>query len=121
MVLALFKLCLTIHCVAGERKGLKAIVFDRLLAKVTNSVSVIIDPFEGFVNLVKRPLLLGEHAEGEVTIVGIATCIGLMHAEGGSFTAGVEVITGNAPHGIQEGVLELKETLALFGKERGEL
>ena len=120
MVLVFLQTCLAIHRVTGERQSLESLVFDRLLAEIADSVGSIFDSFEGLVNLVKRSLFLGEHAEGEVAVVGIATCIGLMHAEGGGLGAGVQVVAGNSSHGVKKGVLEFEETLTLLGQEGGE-
>ena len=120
MVLPLFKLSLTFHRETGERKGLKAVVSDRLFAVLTHAVGPTLYSFERFVNLVKRTLFLGEHAQGKVTVVGITTGIGLMHSESGSLRSGMEIITGHASHGIEEGVLEFQKTLTLFCQERGE-
>ena len=37
-VLTLLKLCLTVNCIASERKGFETVVFDRLITGFTNTV-----------------------------------------------------------------------------------
>lgn len=121
MMLALFQFGLAVHRVTGEGKGFEAVVFDRLFTDLANTVITIFDSFEGLVNLVKGSLLLGEHAEGKITVVGVAAGIGLVHAEGRGFAAGMEIVACDTPHGIQEGILKVEEALVLLGEERGEL
>ena len=66
-------------------------------------------------------MLLGEHTEGKIPVIGIAAGIGLMHAEGGSFTSCVQIVPCHTPHRIEKGILEFKKALALLGQERGQL
>ena len=121
MVLAFFKLSLTFHRITGERKGFEAVVTDRLFTDIAHAVRPIIDSFERFVNLVKRPLFLGEHAQGKVAIVSIASRVGLMHPKSRGLTSGMKIIACDTPHGVKQGILEFEEALALSCQKGGQL
>ena len=53
MVLPFFELGLAFHRESGERKGLKAVVTNRLFADFAHTVGSTLDSFKRFVNLVK--------------------------------------------------------------------
>jgi len=109
VTVAFFELGLAFYGVSGEGQGFESFLGDGFTGHFANSVGSKFDSFEGLIDFVEGILFLGEDAEGEVSVVGVAACIGLVHSEGtgfASFGTGAEAIACNSLHCVEEVIFE---------------
>jgi hypothetical protein len=100
----------------SEWNRLQAGVPDWFPGHLTDSIGSEFDPLKSLIDLVKRILFLREKAEREITIVGVAARIGLVHAKRRSLAAlcpRTQVVLGHPGHGIDHRVAQLEELFFL--------
>ncbi len=123
--LLFLKLSLAGDGVPSKRLRFEPSGWDGFSGEFADSVGAVLDAFQRFVDFIQMILLLSEEGESEVAFVGVASCVGLMHAESArlaTLCARTERVFCNAVQGVEDLIADLEDELTLFTEKcSGEL